>query len=248
MEVIDLHCHLDLYNDPARIIKGCQERGTYVLSVTTVPSAFLVTESLAAGGTRIRTALGLHPELAVQRSHELPLFEKLLPRARYVGEVGLDGSPPHRRSIEQQREVLREVLRLCANAGGRVITLHSRGAVDELLDVLEEEPSAGTFMLHWFVGSARAVRRASEMGCWFTIGPMMFASARGRDAVASMPSDRLLPESDGPFGQIADRPIFPWEAWRVVPLLAELWCKPRRQVEAQMRDSLTRLAVAAAPK
>ncbi|MGQ4827944.1 TatD family hydrolase, partial [Enterococcus faecalis] len=85
-----------------------------------------------------------------QRRHELALFKRLLPSVDYVGEVGLDGSPPHRSTLDTQAEVLHEILDLCAAAGGRIISLHSRGATDLLLDLLEFEPNAGHFVLHWF--------------------------------------------------------------------------------------------------
>lgn len=45
--MIDLHCHLDLYPDPQAIVAECVRRRLYVLSVTTVPSAFEGTAALA---------------------------------------------------------------------------------------------------------------------------------------------------------------------------------------------------------
>jgi TatD DNase family protein len=164
--VIDLHCHLDLYRDPERVAAVCLERGVYVLSVTTLPSAFRGTVALAPPGGRIRTALGLHPELVVSRARELPLFETLLERTRYVGEVGLDGAREHRASLDRQKGTLREILGMCARAGRKIVTLHSRGAVGPLLEALSEAPDAGTFLLHWFLGSARQVARAADIGCW----------------------------------------------------------------------------------
>jgi TatD DNase family protein len=94
--MIDFHCHLDLYPDPMNVVRECANRRLYVLSVTTTPSAWAQTNALAAGHDRIRTALGLHPELARERRRELALFDRLLPQARYVGEIGLDGSPRFR--------------------------------------------------------------------------------------------------------------------------------------------------------
>src|SRR6185437_15227155 len=173
MAVIDFHCHLDLYPDPREVVAQCIERRLYVLSVTTTPTAFEGTAALAPDNGRIRTALGLHPEIAVSRERELPLFEKLLPRTSYVGEVGLDASPDHRSTIDRQTAILADILRLCARAGGRIVTLHSRGATGTLLDRLDAEPSAGRFILHWYLGSAKQIARASEMKCWFSVGPAM---------------------------------------------------------------------------
>lgn len=176
MALIDFHCHLDLYPDPAATARKVVEEGVYILSVTTTPSAFAGTSALAPAGGRIRTALGLHPELAASRRHELRLFHQLLPTTDYVGEVGLDGSPPHRDTLQTQAEVLHEILDACAAAGGRTISLHSRGAAEMLLDMLEFEPLAGTFILHWFSAKPAIIERATSLGCWFSVGSGMMAS------------------------------------------------------------------------
>jgi TatD DNase family protein len=245
--VIDFHCHLDLYKDPHAIVARCIELRLYVLSVTTVPSAFEGTVALAADANRIRTALGLHPELAATRTNELPLFESLLNRTHYVGEVGLDGSKDHRASLDRQTGVLEYILEMCARAGGRVVSLHSRGATGAILDVLAARTTAGRFILHWYLGTARQVARAAEMGCWFSVGPTMLTSLRGRSVAAAMPRDRVLPESDGPFCLLDGQPTYPWEAWSVVPNLAKIWNKPERDVGGWLLSNFKTL-VASTPK
>jgi TatD DNase family protein len=242
MALIDFHCHLDLYPDPKAVADEAARRGVYVLSVTTTPTAFAGTSALAPEGSRIRTALGLHPELAADREHELVLFEKLLPQTRYVGEVGLDGSRPHRATLDQQGGILTEILGMAARAGGKTISLHSRGAADLLLDVLSIEPRAGTFVLHWYCGTPRQVQRATELQCWFSVSASMAASGRGRAAIAVMPRDRVVPETDGPFGSIRQRSAFPWEAGSVVPRLAEIWNETPEWVAKQMTANFRALS------
>lgn len=243
MALIDFHCHLDLYQDPHAVAREAARRGVYVLSVTTTPTAFAGTAALAPENSRIRTALGLHPELAAGREHELELFEQLLPRTRYIGEVGLDGSRPHKATLDQQGEILTEILSLAARAGGKIISLHSRGAANLLLDVLSLEPRAGRFVLHWYAGTPRQVHRASELECWFSVGPGMAASERGRNAISAMPRHRVIPETDGPFGMVGDRQAFPWDAGLVVPLLAEIWREDPVIVARRMADNFRELAV-----
>lgn len=75
--MIDFHCHLDLYPNPAKIIAEADAAGIYVLSVTTTPKAWRETARLAKGMKRIRTAVGLHPQIAHERLQELALFEEL---------------------------------------------------------------------------------------------------------------------------------------------------------------------------
>lgn len=216
----------------------------YVLSVTTTPSAFVGTSALAPDGGRIRTALGLHPELAASRRHELRLFHELLPTVEYVGEVGLDGSPPHRETLATQAEVLHEILDACAAAGGRILSLHSRGAAEMLLDMLEFEPLAGTFVLHWFSAKPAVIERAAELGCWFSAGPGMMASKSGRDAVDAMPLDRLLPETDGPFGMAEGVSLAPGGGGATYRDVAALKGMSAKEAEKLITDNFRRLVAA----
>lgn len=109
--MIDFHCHLDLFPDPVSVADRCEKEGMYLLSVTTTPSAWHGTKKLERA--RIKTALGLHPQLAHQRQSELALFDQLLAEARYVGEIGLDGAPEFGAHWCEQLGVFRHILTAC---------------------------------------------------------------------------------------------------------------------------------------
>lgn len=241
--MIDFHCHLDLYPDPHAIASECISRGIYVLSVTTTPSAWRGTSELASGASRIRTALGLHPQIAHNRKHELPLFEQLLPETRYVGEIGLDGGPEYKEYWSDQYLVFTHILKLCQRSGGRIMSLHSRRAAKAVLDEIEAHPGAGTAILHWFSGTQRELDRAISLGCWFSVGPAMLASKKGLALAAKMPKDRVLTETDGPFVQIDGRSAFPWESEKTIPFLASIWSVSELEIREQLKDNLRNLAI-----
>jgi TatD DNase family protein len=239
--VIDLHCHLDLYPNPSDVVKECIQRGLYVLSVTTTPSAWTGTSALAGDSQRIRTALGLHPQLAHERKSELALFDALLPKTDYVGEIGLDGSPEYRPHWNDQVAVLEHILRRCTHEGGRIMSLHSRRASGAVLDRVEKFKDAGAFVLHWFSGSYSDLERAVRLGCWFSVGPAMLAGERGRALVARMPRDRVLTESDGPFAQLNGTAVMPWQVEEAVIALCTTWNVPLDEGSSVIRDNLRAL-------
>jgi TatD DNase family protein len=239
--VIDFHAHLDLYPDPVATTKECVERDLFVLSVTTTPSAWSGTTGLARDARRIRTAIGLHPQLAHERRGELPLFEELLPRTRYVGEIGLDGGPELKSIWNQQRQVFEEILRMCSAAGGRIMTIHSRRAATPVLDALATCGGAGLPVLHWFSGSKRELQRAIDQGCWFSVGPAMLNGEKGRSMIDLIPSDRILTESDGPFAQIDGRCLFPWDAAIAEQALADAWHVTTTEARGRLLENLRRL-------
>jgi TatD DNase family protein len=236
--MIDFHCHLDLYPDPHELVRDSRLKDLYVLSVTTTPSAWTGTNALAAGAPRIRTGLGLHPQLAHQRKGELPLFDELLPATRYVGEVGLDGGAEFKQHWSDQLTVFNHILGACAGAGGRILSIHSRRAATPILDALERRPDAGTPILHWFSGSQLELRRAIDIGCWFSVGPAMLNGVKGQALAAEMPEDRILTETDGPFAQVDGRPALPWDVGRAVEVLSQLWGTPRQDTQDRLTANL----------
>lgn len=220
---VDFHCHLDLYPDPVLAAKRCRDQGTYLLSVTTTPKAWRQTSNLANGYVRIRTALGLHPQIAHERIGELPLFDALLSETRYVGEVGLDGSPEFKTHWREQTRVLDHVLTSSAQAGGRIISIHSRRAATQVLDALARHPDAGIPVLHWFSGTKAELERAIAMGCWFSVGSAMAIGKRGRDLISVMPKDQILTETDGPFAAVGGQPLAPGDVRTAQEVLASCW-------------------------
>ncbi len=221
---IDMHCHLDLYPEPIKVAAECKARGTYVLSVTTTPKAWDGTCKLAEGSQRIRTALGLHPQLAHQRSNELELFDALLPGAKYVGEIGLDGGKDFKEHWEVQLMVFRHILGSVNRAGGRIMSIHSRASAEAILDELESIDSIP--ILHWFTGTKTQLKRAIDLGCWFSVGPAMLNTKNGAELALNIPKDRLLTETDGPFARHRREPLQPWDSEIAVNQLADLWNCP----------------------
>lgn len=217
----------------------------YVLAVTTTPSAWSGTERIVKESSRVRTALGLHPQIAHERKAELALFEQLLPQVRYVGEIGLDGGPELRSHWLDQLKVFTSILGLCQQAGGRVMSIHSRRAATAVLDAIEQFPGAGVPMLHWFSGSQRELSRAIEMGCWFSVGPAMLVGAKGRSLVAQMPRDRVLTETDGPFAQVDGTALLPWDVDTAVRALADLWDESETLIARQLSSNLRKIVQAA---
>jgi TatD DNase family protein len=223
------------------VLDEAERRGTWILAVTTTPKAWRGNRKLLDGRKRIRLAVGLHPELVAERHSEVALLCALIDETRYVGEVGLDGSPAHRKSLPQQQRVFTRVLAHCENKGGRIVTIHSRGAAEEVLDSLEKHPRVGTPILHWFSGTTKQLARAVELGCWFSVGPAMTRSSKGRNLAGMMPLDRLLIETDAPFGTKNGRPLMPWEAVDCLPDLSAAFKIPEATLTQQIRANFRSL-------
>ena len=235
---MDFHCHLDLFDKPQDVIARSEASGIYVLSVTTTPKAFPGTRRLAAKARRIHTALGLHPQLAHERFSELSLFDHMLAETAYVGEIGLDASTDFKEHLQAQLLVFRHILGSCQDAGGRVLSIHSRGAADQVLEELSRFPEAGLPILHWFSGTSPQLARAIDEDFWFSVGPAMLKSKTGMERLSSMPQNRVLLESDGPFARLSGKPIEPVHVGEIVKGMASAWGQSISRTTDQLRKNL----------
>jgi TatD DNase family protein len=221
-DLIDYHCHLDLYPDYEAQFSQVATQRIVTLAVTTTPQAWPRNKELAAKIPSVRVALGLHPQLVGQHNNEMALFERYLSETRYVGEVGLDAGPKFYRTYDRQKAVFESVVRLCAEAGGKILSVHAVRSVRDVLEFVERH-LAGTsnrVVLHWFSGSVAEARRAVELGCYFSINRMMFEK-RDTALLNSLPRQRLLTETDGPFTQIEGRVAVPADVRSTVAALSE---------------------------
>jgi TatD DNase family protein len=239
--MIDCHTHLDLYPDALHLLPVVAGRNTFTLAVTTSPRAWKATSALFRGFDRVEVAVGLHPEIAAAKAGELQLLLDAVSAVRFVGEIGLDGTSRFRQSLRLQESVFSNVLTECEHQGGRILSIHSRGAATRTLGLLERHSQAGKAILHWFTGTTAEIQRAQALGCWFSVGPAALTTQAGRTAASKLPMERVLPESDGPFAVINGRPVMPWEAIDIADVLAPLWGGTRAGAILQMKANLCTL-------
>lgn len=199
--MIDFHCHLDLYPDHQIAVEKREKEKKYTLSVTTTPLAWPQNRDFTSDKRYVRAALGLHPQLVADRADEILIWKKYLSEAKYIGEVGLDAGPEHKASFEKQKEIFTEILRECASAGGKILTVHSVRATKDVLELIKLYLPAnrGRVILHWFTGGKSQVRKALELGCYFSFNADMLQTKRGREVASIVPLDRTFTETDAPF-------------------------------------------------
>lgn len=207
----DFHCHVDLHPDPPELIRACEENAILTLAVTTTPKAWNQNVEWSKGSHYVYPAVGLHPELVSDRFAEIELLESAIARTPLVGEIGLDGSPQHRGSWRQQADVFARSLAAAQNVGGRVASIHSRQAAEEVVQHLREQTTGDRVLpiLHWFSGSQSQARQAADLGAYFSVNPRSLEHARGVALARSLPEARLLTETDSPFASLANPPTGP---------------------------------------
>ncbi|EMX0193786.1 hydrolase TatD [Bacillus cereus] len=194
----DTHMHLDLYNNVDEIIQYIEQNKSYTIAVTNLP---ILCERISKKYNNlkyIKFALGLHPQLINQYSEQIPYLWRMLEQCRYIGEVGLDFKHTNLEGKNLQIDVFVKLIKACHNYGGKILTVHSRGAVKEVNEIIGPNFN-GKIILHWFSGSITELKNSIQNGYYFSINSEMIYSKKGRQIIKLIPVDKLLIESDAPF-------------------------------------------------
>ncbi|MEQ7125613.1 TatD family hydrolase [Actinopolymorpha sp. B11F2] len=121
-------------------------------------------------------------------------------RVRAVGETGLD----HFRTPESGWKVQEDAFRThigLAKAHDKALVIHDRDAHDDVLRVLAEEGSPDRVVMHCFSGDVAMARECVRRDYFLSFaGTVTFRNASSlREALAVVPEERLLAETDAPY-------------------------------------------------
>lgn len=203
--LIDTHCHLNdakAFPDTDAELALCQENGVDKLIVVgTEPEDWRRAVDLAERYENLYAIVGWHPNYtATYDSASLAELESLLahPKVVALGEIGLDYHWDYA-PREIQHQALRDQLALGFRLGLPIV-FHAREAYSDLLDVLEEF-GPHPYLFHCFAGTVEEARRGVALGSYFGVdGPITYKKADGlREVMASIPSDRIVLETDAPY-------------------------------------------------
>lgn len=196
MRLYDTHFHLDLQKNVKAAIEEINANKIYTIAMTNLPVLY-EKEKQQYDSPYIRTALGFHPELIGEYKKYIPLMWEKLSEARYIGEVGLDFTDKTYQA--DQVSFFSELVQRCRKDENKIISIHSRKAEREVLDVLDDDFSFKA-ILHWYSGDESLLNRAVKMGCYFSVNGNMLKSRKIERMLEIVPKNRILLETDSPFG------------------------------------------------
>ena len=227
MKYFDAHDHLQNFaseDELGAALRAAGEAGVEdMLCCGTCPEDWGRVLELAGRDARIKPCFGLHPWQTAEEGW-LPKLEEFVRRTPCcVGEIGLDGV----KGLPGQEEIFVAQLALAARFD-RPVVLHCVKSWGRMLDLLKPA-HLGAFMLHAYSGSAELVKDLSALGGYFSFGPEITDPARERlrAALAAVPPDRLLFETEAP-----EHGHSPAAVKEVVAAAAELLNRPVEELAA----------------
>lgn len=239
---VDTHCHLDLYTNVNDLIRKAEISSVIIVGVTNTPSVFFFTQALSNQHKNIIPAIGLHPELAIQRKHELAQFWEHLSTTQFVGEIGLDYVTSDQSNRRIQRDVFSKIIENCASHKNKVLSVHSRRSASDVIKIIGDR-FPGKVILHWFSGSDKEAEKAISNGYYFSFNSSMVKSKRGQTLARLIPRNRILTETDGPFVRLSDRPVEPSFTPDIISSLARIMSENIEDLSQLVLDNFNSLFI-----
>ncbi len=206
--LIDVHAHMDwkeILDNIDCVVQRAKDAGVKVIIANGVgkESNRKVLE-LSNKYKIIKSALGIYPPdaLATEEGDEHAQFN---PEAELefirgqdpiaLGEIGLDLK--NGKDIEMQKDVFRKLIDIAKEKDIPVI-VHTRKAEELAIDVLEQSGHKKV-VLHCFSGRKHLVRRAAELGFYFSIPTNIVKSEHFQNIAKTVHISKILTETDAPF-------------------------------------------------
>jgi TatD DNase family protein len=163
---------------------------------------------IAASEQRILAAVALHPneapEVAARGELDVQLakIDELAawPRTRAIGETGLDFFRTGEEGRSAQFESFEAHIEI-AKKHGIALQIHDRDAHDEVIETLLRVGAPAKTVFHCFSGDRAMAKVAADQG-WYLSFSGTFTFKKNdhlREALAFIPRDRVLVETDAPY-------------------------------------------------
>lgn len=206
--LVDSHCHLDfpeLAGDLDGVLARARAAGVLALqTISTRLTEFARVRAIANEHEDVWCSVGIHPHHVAE---EPPACAETLaalakhPKVIGIGETGLDFH--YKRSPREAQETSFRIHIAAAREAGLPVVVHSRGADEETLRILDEEMGKGAFagVIHCFSTGRGLAEGALALGLHLSLaGIVTFKNAEELRAVArDLPPERLLIETDAPY-------------------------------------------------
>lgn len=233
--IYDTHAHLDFIENLDEVI--AEAKKNKVVSIITnsvnLKSCQKNLELKKSNPELIKLAVGLYPEETLKKSDFVKLekfVRENLSNITALGEIGLDFSQekPER---EIQEFIFIKELNLARKLKLPVI-IHTRKAEERVLEILEDFTDL-KIILHCFSGKFRLIKKAKEMGCFFSIPTNIVRSEHFQKMVSELlPKEKILTETDtpylSPFKELSNKPSNIKESIKVI---SNLWNLPKKEIE-----------------
>ena len=204
--LIDSHCHLyleEFNNDLDDVMKRALEAGIQRFYLPAVDSA--TTDAMLKLETKFPgkciPMMGLHPcSVKENYEHEINLVTGWLAKRKFaaIGEIGLDFYWD-KTFIKEQYEAFNRQIELAIGCDLPIV-IHTRDAMTETIEVVNNYKGKARGIFHCFGGSLEEANRIIDLGFYMGIGGVVTYKKSGLDEVIKhIDLQHIVLETDAPY-------------------------------------------------
>jgi TatD DNase family protein len=248
MKLVDVHCHLthDLFKeDLDEVIERAKKAGLKAIVVSGVnPKSNIEVLELAKKHPLIKASLGIYPidalglsnveigfprqTMPIDLEQQFKFIEENKNNILSIGEIGMDFHwADKEETLEKQSNTFRKIIRFAIRIN-KPIVIHSRKAERQCIEIMGEEVKNKQIPIinHCFSGKKSLIRKASELGHYFSVPPNILRSHSFQSLVKIVPLTQLLTETDAPYlspyAEKRNEPAFVTETIKKIAEIKEL--------------------------
>jgi len=207
--IIDSHCHLDypsLYGQLDDVImRASRNKVKFLLTICTTLKSFEKIKLIINKYKNIYGTFGIHPHETKNftniNSKFISDLKKKNKKIIGIGETGLDYYYNHSDKKIQKRSFIEHIK--AASELNIPVIVHSRNAENDTFDILKSEKKNLNLkvLIHCFTGSKDFAKKLIDINCFISVsGIITFNNSSPlSDAIASIPLENLLVETDSPY-------------------------------------------------
>lgn len=263
MKLVDVHCHLNhalFKDDLIEVLQRAEKSGVKEILVSGVnPEGNKEVLDLALKYDLIKASFGIYPidalglapdeeGLPVQKGkidleQQFAFIEENKQWCAAIGEIGMDFKVVEKETtFKEQAGNFQKIIQF-AKKIKKPIVIHSRKAEAECLEILERELPENEIAvdLHCFSGKKVLVKKAIDLGYYFSIPPNCVRSQHFQMIIELAPLTQLLTETDAPwlspFVEKKNEPAFVLESIKIIAKIKDI---SEEQVAEQVWENYQR--------
>src|SRR3989339_195427 len=227
MTFIDIHAHLEFFDNLDKIIKKAKKRNVKIILANGIDvETNKKVLAFAKEYPEVQACLGIYPANALKLikkeiDSEIKIINENKDKIIAIGEVGLD-------------------LKLAKDLD-KPIFIHSRKAEKETVDLLETL-NYNKIIMHCFNGKLNLVEKGIHRGWFFSIPASVKFNEQFQEMIKIIPIEQLFCETDAPF--LHPDKKFPNEPANVIESynkIAEIKGIPLADVEKKIEENYRKL-------
>ncbi|MEM4254983.1 MAG: TatD family hydrolase [Candidatus Norongarragalinales archaeon] len=242
---VDFHAHLNheaFSKGIVKVVERMLEKN--VIAVNTgfnMAGNKKALEQMAQHPKSLRAAIGLSPHDVpnADLEKELEFIEQNASKAIAIGEIGMDF---HHFKYHSQHKAQEKVFIMqleLAQKLGKPVVMHTRKAEAEVIDIISSYTMPR--VLHFWL-EAKLLTKAIDVGCYVSVPT--FKSKEQKKIFRNAPLERMLLETDSPYGLNSSERNEPANVIVSYERLAEIKKMPLKEVELSIYENFKKIAKA----